>query len=161
MSLISVLQPHPEDRLHLRLHRARSVILTAQEFVPPASLSSAPASCVRLLPRTNTWKQSLAWTQMQKVSGPSCPRRGDGRSWLFQEPTLHSVAFAPTFWNPFSFFTFLFRFSVPLHRIYDRAMLCNALTPLPDSSRSVPRNGRLRGRTSARQSGNSPSRLLS
>ncbi|KAH8792603.1 hypothetical protein BGZ57DRAFT_751163 [Hyaloscypha finlandica] len=33
MSLINVLQPHPEDRLHLRLHRARSVILTAQELV--------------------------------------------------------------------------------------------------------------------------------
>ncbi|KAI6081627.1 hypothetical protein F4821DRAFT_248805 [Hypoxylon rubiginosum] len=26
-------QPHPEDRLHLRLHRARSVILTSQELV--------------------------------------------------------------------------------------------------------------------------------
>ncbi|KAI0390932.1 hypothetical protein F5Y17DRAFT_442667 [Xylariaceae sp. FL0594] len=26
-------QPHPEDRLHLRLHRARSVVLTAQELV--------------------------------------------------------------------------------------------------------------------------------
>ncbi|KAI0489687.1 hypothetical protein F4859DRAFT_509271 [Xylaria cf. heliscus] len=25
--------PHPEDRLHLRLHRARSVALTAQELV--------------------------------------------------------------------------------------------------------------------------------
>merc|ERR1712098_883065 len=25
--------PHPEDRLHLRLHRARSVVLTAQELV--------------------------------------------------------------------------------------------------------------------------------
>lgn len=31
--LIQVLQPHPEDRLHLRLHRARSVVLTAQEYV--------------------------------------------------------------------------------------------------------------------------------
>lgn len=26
-------EPHPEDRLHLRLHRARSVVLTAQELV--------------------------------------------------------------------------------------------------------------------------------
>ncbi|KAI1202331.1 hypothetical protein F5X97DRAFT_235177 [Nemania serpens] len=26
-------QPHPEDRLHLRLHRARSVALTVQELV--------------------------------------------------------------------------------------------------------------------------------
>ncbi|KAI1092740.1 hypothetical protein F5B19DRAFT_453376 [Rostrohypoxylon terebratum] len=26
-------QPNPEDRLHLRLHRARSVILTSQELV--------------------------------------------------------------------------------------------------------------------------------
>ncbi|KAJ5032614.1 uncharacterized protein L3040_009211 [Drepanopeziza brunnea f. sp. 'multigermtubi'] len=26
-------KPHPEDRLHLRLHRARSVVLTAQELV--------------------------------------------------------------------------------------------------------------------------------
>ncbi|KAI0478540.1 hypothetical protein GGR56DRAFT_630759 [Xylariaceae sp. FL0804] len=26
-------QPNPEDRLHLRLHRARSVVLTAQELV--------------------------------------------------------------------------------------------------------------------------------
>ncbi|KAI0022426.1 hypothetical protein F4780DRAFT_777800 [Xylariomycetidae sp. FL0641] len=26
-------QPYPEDRLHLRLHRARSVVLTAQELV--------------------------------------------------------------------------------------------------------------------------------
>ncbi|KAI2621411.1 hypothetical protein GGS26DRAFT_569098 [Hypomontagnella submonticulosa] len=26
-------QPHPEDRLHLRLHRARSVVLTSQELV--------------------------------------------------------------------------------------------------------------------------------
>lgn len=33
MSLLSVLQPHPEDRLHLRLHRARSVVLTTQELV--------------------------------------------------------------------------------------------------------------------------------
>ena len=31
--LIHALQPHPEDRLHLRLHRARSVVLTAQEYV--------------------------------------------------------------------------------------------------------------------------------
>ena len=34
MSLLNVLQPHPEDHLRLRLHRARSVILTAQEYVP-------------------------------------------------------------------------------------------------------------------------------
>jgi hypothetical protein len=33
MELIRALQPHPEDRLHLRLHRARSVVLTNQEFV--------------------------------------------------------------------------------------------------------------------------------
>ncbi|KAI0152572.1 hypothetical protein F4776DRAFT_39435 [Hypoxylon sp. NC0597] len=26
-------QPHPEDRLHLRMHRARSVVLTTQELV--------------------------------------------------------------------------------------------------------------------------------
>lgn len=26
-------EPHPEDRLHLRTHRARSVVLTAQELV--------------------------------------------------------------------------------------------------------------------------------
>ncbi|KAI1386586.1 uncharacterized protein F4822DRAFT_410567 [Hypoxylon trugodes] len=26
-------QPHPEDRLHLRMHRARSVVLTSQELV--------------------------------------------------------------------------------------------------------------------------------
>ncbi|PSS27883.1 hypothetical protein M430DRAFT_78700, partial [Amorphotheca resinae ATCC 22711] len=26
-------QPHPENTLHLRLHRARSVVLTAQELV--------------------------------------------------------------------------------------------------------------------------------
>ncbi|KAI1126104.1 hypothetical protein F5Y10DRAFT_245621 [Nemania abortiva] len=26
-------QPHPEDRLHLRLHRAQSVVLTTQELV--------------------------------------------------------------------------------------------------------------------------------
>ncbi|KAI1761007.1 hypothetical protein GGR53DRAFT_507302 [Hypoxylon sp. FL1150] len=26
-------QPHPEDSLHLRLHRARSVVLTSQELV--------------------------------------------------------------------------------------------------------------------------------
>ncbi|KAF7853887.1 hypothetical protein EAF04_010553 [Stromatinia cepivora] len=32
-SLLNVLEPHPEDRLHLRLHRARSVVLTAQELV--------------------------------------------------------------------------------------------------------------------------------
>ncbi len=33
MSLLNALQPHPEDRLHLRTHRARSVVLTAQELV--------------------------------------------------------------------------------------------------------------------------------
>jgi hypothetical protein len=33
MSLLNMLQPHPEDHLHLRLHRARSVILTASECV--------------------------------------------------------------------------------------------------------------------------------
>ncbi|KAJ4365513.1 hypothetical protein N0V85_009241, partial [Neurospora sp. IMI 360204] len=32
-SILEALQPHPEDRLHLRLHRARSVILTSQELV--------------------------------------------------------------------------------------------------------------------------------
>ncbi|KAL2022794.1 hypothetical protein VTK56DRAFT_4610 [Thermocarpiscus australiensis] len=32
-SMLEALQPHPEDRLHLRLHRARSVILTDQELV--------------------------------------------------------------------------------------------------------------------------------
>lgn len=38
--LIHALQPHPEDRLHLRLHRARSVILTAQECVILSFLAS-------------------------------------------------------------------------------------------------------------------------
>jgi len=38
MSLLNVLQPYPEDRLHLRLHRARSVVLTEQEFVFPSFL---------------------------------------------------------------------------------------------------------------------------
>ncbi|KAK4128576.1 hypothetical protein N657DRAFT_660216 [Parathielavia appendiculata] len=32
-TMLEALQPHPEDRLHLRLHRARSVILTSQELV--------------------------------------------------------------------------------------------------------------------------------
>ncbi|KAK3497083.1 uncharacterized protein B0T23DRAFT_74522 [Neurospora hispaniola] len=32
-SILEALQPHPEDHLHLRLHRARSVILTSQELV--------------------------------------------------------------------------------------------------------------------------------
>jgi len=32
-SMLEALQPNPEDRLHLRLHRARSVILTSQELV--------------------------------------------------------------------------------------------------------------------------------
>ncbi|KAK4111793.1 hypothetical protein N656DRAFT_732720 [Canariomyces notabilis] len=32
-SILEALQPHPEDRLHLRMHRARSVILTSQELV--------------------------------------------------------------------------------------------------------------------------------
>ncbi|KAH6845370.1 hypothetical protein B0I37DRAFT_447268 [Chaetomium sp. MPI-CAGE-AT-0009] len=32
-SMLEALQPHPEDRLHLRLHRARSVVLTTQELV--------------------------------------------------------------------------------------------------------------------------------
>lgn len=41
MELIHALQPHPEDRLHLRLHRARSVVLTAQEYVPRSA--SLPA----------------------------------------------------------------------------------------------------------------------
>jgi hypothetical protein len=45
MSLMNVLQPHPEDRLHLRLHRARSVILTAQEFVL-LLLSTSLCPCV-------------------------------------------------------------------------------------------------------------------
>ncbi|CAG8956093.1 hypothetical protein HYFRA_00011877 [Hymenoscyphus fraxineus] len=31
--LMNAIQPHPEDRLHLRLHRARSVVLTAEELV--------------------------------------------------------------------------------------------------------------------------------
>ncbi|KAE9381525.1 hypothetical protein N431DRAFT_539162 [Stipitochalara longipes BDJ] len=29
---VNMFEPHPEDRLHLRLHRARSVVLTAQEL---------------------------------------------------------------------------------------------------------------------------------
>jgi hypothetical protein len=61
MSLINVLQPHPEDRLHLRLHRARSVILTAQEFVPfcfPHLVPLRPA--LRPFPRTNTWQNLLS-----------------------------------------------------------------------------------------------------
>ncbi|KAK3300972.1 uncharacterized protein B0H64DRAFT_438094 [Chaetomium fimeti] len=32
-SMLEALQPHPEDHLHLRLHRARSVVLTSQELV--------------------------------------------------------------------------------------------------------------------------------
>jgi hypothetical protein len=36
-TLLNVLQPHPENTLHLRLHRARSVVLTAQEFVSSAT----------------------------------------------------------------------------------------------------------------------------
>ncbi|KAK3394732.1 hypothetical protein B0H63DRAFT_56155 [Podospora didyma] len=32
-SMFEALQPYPEDRLHLRLHRARSVVLTSQELV--------------------------------------------------------------------------------------------------------------------------------
>jgi hypothetical protein len=39
MSLLTVLQPHPEDSLHLRLHRARSVVLTAQEYAPRSWLT--------------------------------------------------------------------------------------------------------------------------
>ncbi|KAK2626626.1 hypothetical protein QTJ16_003801 [Diplocarpon rosae] len=33
MSLLTSLQPRQEDRLHLRRHRARSVVLTAEELV--------------------------------------------------------------------------------------------------------------------------------
>ena len=33
VTLLNILQPHPEDTLHLRLHRARSVVLTAPESV--------------------------------------------------------------------------------------------------------------------------------
>ncbi|KAL1842368.1 hypothetical protein VTJ49DRAFT_5433 [Mycothermus thermophilus] len=32
-SLLEAFHPYPEDRLHLRLHRARSVVLTSQELV--------------------------------------------------------------------------------------------------------------------------------
>ncbi|KAG7292529.1 hypothetical protein NEMBOFW57_002564 [Staphylotrichum longicolle] len=32
-TILQALQPHPEDRLHLRMHRARSVVLTSQELV--------------------------------------------------------------------------------------------------------------------------------
>ncbi|KAK4145469.1 uncharacterized protein C8A04DRAFT_35744 [Dichotomopilus funicola] len=32
-SMLEALHPHPEDHLHLRLHRARSVVLTTQELV--------------------------------------------------------------------------------------------------------------------------------
>lgn len=32
-SILQALHPYPEDRLHLRLHRARSVVLTSQELV--------------------------------------------------------------------------------------------------------------------------------
>ncbi|KAK3383772.1 hypothetical protein B0T24DRAFT_606216 [Lasiosphaeria ovina] len=32
-SMFEALQPHQEDRLHLRLHRARSVVLTSNELV--------------------------------------------------------------------------------------------------------------------------------
>ncbi|KAK4461862.1 hypothetical protein QBC42DRAFT_226357 [Cladorrhinum samala] len=32
-SILEALHPHPEDRLHMRLHRARSVVLTSQELV--------------------------------------------------------------------------------------------------------------------------------
>jgi hypothetical protein len=60
---MNVLQPHPEDRLHLRLHRARSVILTAQEFVLPVLfLFRFPGVLVRRLQRTNTWWQSLLFS---------------------------------------------------------------------------------------------------
>ncbi|KAH8910882.1 hypothetical protein BR93DRAFT_299276 [Coniochaeta sp. PMI_546] len=33
MNMLDALQPHQEDHLHLRLHRARSVVLTSQELV--------------------------------------------------------------------------------------------------------------------------------
>ncbi|OIW35148.1 hypothetical protein CONLIGDRAFT_676089 [Coniochaeta ligniaria NRRL 30616] len=33
MNMLDALQPHQEDNLHLRLHRARSVVLTSQELV--------------------------------------------------------------------------------------------------------------------------------
>lgn len=42
MEILNVLQPHQEDRLHLRLHRARSVVLTAEEYVPSLSFIGAP-----------------------------------------------------------------------------------------------------------------------
>ncbi|KAK4170233.1 hypothetical protein QBC43DRAFT_305634 [Cladorrhinum sp. PSN259] len=32
-SILEALHPHPEDRLHMRMHRARSVVLTSQELV--------------------------------------------------------------------------------------------------------------------------------
>ncbi|CAP69402.1 uncharacterized protein PODANS_1_10670 [Podospora anserina S mat+] len=32
-SMLEALHPYPQDRLHLRLHRARSVVLTSQELV--------------------------------------------------------------------------------------------------------------------------------
>ena len=58
MSLLNVLQPHPEDRLRLRLHRARSVVLTAQEFVasPPAARSIVLQSKERMLTSAFLWQ---------------------------------------------------------------------------------------------------------
>jgi len=139
MSLINILQPHPEDRLHLRLHRARSVILTAQEFVPPVSSSGAPASCVCPFPRTNTWeaisllppvpnaesllsKSSAAWRQAFLAVSRADPASA-----------ICVPASAPTFWkSPLSFFTFLFRFSVPLPtRISDRCHVVLRTNSLP------------------------------
>ncbi|KAK4230641.1 hypothetical protein QBC38DRAFT_383329 [Podospora fimiseda] len=32
-SILEALHPYPEDRLHMRMHRARSVVLTSQELV--------------------------------------------------------------------------------------------------------------------------------
>lgn len=43
--VLNFLQPHPEDRLHLRLHRARSVVLTAQECVSLSLTLSSPSQC--------------------------------------------------------------------------------------------------------------------
>jgi hypothetical protein len=134
MSLINVLQPHPEDRLHLRLHRARSVILTAQEFVRwfpllvPLRLACAfsPVCCLRMqnvsCPRHSAAKFLLVSVDDSTFALPACllPRYSPHLPIRIPSPT-HLQHNLPIFLSSFSLSSHLQPTNPPLRLVEIRA----------------------------------------
>jgi len=95
MLLLNVLQPHPEDRLHLRLHRARSVVLTAQEYVPLSVVSQCIHSSNPIV--STEYLRSIA---QLRTNTPSSQARRNPRCATNLRRSLHPHCTGPILLRP-------------------------------------------------------------